>query len=148
MDYPVIFANKIASPAYNGAYYNGFRSTAGAVTISLNFLADGTYSIVRNAATSGNFTSPTTGIWTDTPGTSYEVYATVTGLTTGGSGYADGLAIDNWYPITTSAYVVRATAPSRPSYCVAQFQISVRKVGTTSPVVVTSITFEVEASNV
>ena len=152
MDNVVIYANKVSSPGYNGVIYRvnktGSLPTSN-LQISLNYTSSTVqWAITRQTGGGTAIGSPTSGAWTTSPGTAYEFMMTGTYVTTGTplSGTHEGIPVGTWTPISGSTLLARARQPSTSAQGDNEynFTIRVRKVGTTTPEIVTSVTFAYE----
>lgn len=149
---PLIFSNKVTNPGYNGGNYGVFKtgSPPGVpLTVSLSYNSTtGNWSITSAGGSSVG--TPLTGSWTTTPGTAYEFYMTAEYLspTVGpvpGPTY-NTVPIATWTPISGTTLVARMQQPTvgTQGSFVTTFTILVRKVGTTTPQVATTVTLEFE----
>lgn len=152
---PLVFSNKITPSPWNGQSYSYTVQTPIGNPAGSNIYffmdANGT---ARVRDIDGVVTA--LGNWTTTPGTSYEVSSSIT--TSNGSGF-DPQWIStggNFIPVqagggfgTQVAGVASDYDGSGPvnSFATATFQVTIRKVGTTTPVVVSTITLNASVTD-
>jgi hypothetical protein len=131
------------SPGYNGGYYQMTTSTGAATSCVLQYRNDGVWT---TSLGSGN---PTSGTWTTTPGVAYEYRITaISAATSGNLSPTAASAPTAWAALSASiTTIARAyTNAGAPNPADATFYIEVRKVGTTSPVMSSSISLVADNS--
>ena len=130
------------APAYDGGYYTLLATPVGtACNVTLNYSGGaGTWSISRSASGSWFPGGAESGTWTTTPATSYErriVAMSISGTTAGTVIYTPASAPTSW--TSAGGTVCRIAISSGTAYGSLTYYIEVRKVGTTTPVLMSSI---------
>lgn len=147
---PLIFSNKITPSPWNGLgeFHNTFTAPGNPAASNIYFFMDANGSARVRDIDGDIRPSPPGWIWTTTPGTSYEVSSTITTQDGGGDNPQWFSTGGNFIPVTAGSGLGTQVAGvssdyfgSGPitSFATATFQITIRKVGTTTPVVVSTI---------
>jgi hypothetical protein len=122
----LVYLNKVSPLGYEGLTYTD--ASAGIAFISLYYYDDGTWAVVGQSGVQA------TGTWTTTPATTYEMKTDID-LTPG-----------TYQTITGPTYIAADIQNfSPPSDITVQFTMSVRVVGQTTPVVVSTIILQAVA---
>lgn len=154
----IVYANKISPSPWNGQTHSHiFFTNAWDGYAQSNI---GLYLRTNGTAYTFDHSGVTTelGNWTTTPGTSYQVMSTVLSQSSANPGEgivftanSTGGAWQNIPPADSNPAlaVLEKSGGMQPSnvFASATFQISIRKVGTTTPVVVSTITLTVSFDN-